>query len=52
MLKIDKFSEYKNLSNRINTFLDKYATIRADWDEKYDEEDEKYASPDASILKY
>lgn len=43
---------YSTLANKIYSFLDKYAVIRPDWDEKHDDEDEKYTSPDASQMKY
>lgn len=42
----------KELSKRIYSFLEKYAAVRPDWDSEYDDEDEKYTSPDASHLKY
>lgn len=48
---VDK-KELKTLSNRIKVFLDTYANIRPDYDEDYDDEDEKYTSPDASMLKH
>jgi len=44
--------EKDKLVQRIWTFLDTYAKIRPDWDPEFDEEDEKYTSPDASILTY
>lgn len=40
------------LVERIYKFLDQYAGIRPDWDAEFDEEDEKYTSPDASMMKY
>lgn len=45
-------NELKDLSNRIYLFLDKYAGIRPDWDPKYDDDEDKYTSPDASQMKY
>lgn len=42
----------KVLSDIIYDFLDKYAAIKPDWDADYDDEEEKYTSPDASMLKY
>lgn len=39
------------LSERIYKFLDQYAGIRPDWDAEFDNEDEKYTSPDASMMK-
>ncbi len=42
----------KELAERIYKFIDAYAGIRPDWDAKYDEEDEKFTSPDASQMKY
>jgi hypothetical protein len=38
----------KELATRIYTFLEKYAKIRPD----FDDDTEKYTSPDASILRY
>lgn len=40
------------LAARIIDFLEKYAKIRPDWDAVYDEEEDKFTSPDASMLKY
>lgn len=40
----------KVLSERIQLFLDKYAGISPDWDGESD--DNKYTSPDASMMKY
>lgn len=42
----------KELSNRIYSFLDKYAGVRPDWDPEHDDEEDKYTSPDASQMKY
>ncbi len=42
----------QKLGIRINLFLDKYAGLNANWDPEFDEENEKYSSPDASTLKY
>lgn len=42
----------KKLSDRIYSFLDKFAAIRPDFDAKYDDEDEKFTSPDASYMKH
>lgn len=39
---------YSELSERIYKFLEKYACVRPE----YDSEDEKYNSPDASMMKY
>ena len=42
----------KILAKDIKDFIDKYAGIRPDFDPEYDEEYEKYTSPDASELLY
>lgn len=42
----------KELAERIYKFLDTYAGIKPDWDSKYDEEEDKFTSPDASQMKY
>ena len=42
----------KELATRIYTFLEKYAKIRPDFDQEFDDDNEKYTSPDASILRY
>lgn len=39
------------LAQRIYRFLEAYAAIRGDYDPEYDDEEDKYASPDASMLK-
>jgi hypothetical protein len=44
--------DYIELSKRIYNFLDKYASIRPDYDPEHDDESEKYTSPDASDLRY
>ncbi len=41
-----------DLARRIYAFLDTYAKTRPDFDEVYDDEDDKFTSPDASELKY
>lgn len=41
----------RELALRIYDFLDKYAVIRPDFDPKFDDEGEKYTSPDAHMLK-
>jgi len=41
----------KELANRIYKFLEQYAGVRPDWDAQYDDEDEKFTSPDASYMK-
>lgn len=46
------FEKMVELSQRIYKFIDKYACIRPDFDPKYDDENEKYTSPDASFMKY
>jgi hypothetical protein len=50
MEKVDKYIHMKQLSERIYKFIEKYASIRPDYDPEYD--DDKYTSPDASIMKY
>ncbi len=40
------------LSNDIKKFIDEYAKIRPDYDEIYDEDDEKYTGPDVGMLLY
>ena len=42
----------KKLAERIYLFLEEYAATRPDWDEEFDDDDEKYTSPDASMLRY
>ena len=42
----------KLLAKDIKDFIDKYAGIRPDFNPEYDEECEKYTSPDASELLY
>ncbi len=42
----------KKLSKRIYAFLDKYAGVRPDWNNQTDDEDDKYTSPDATIMRY
>lgn len=42
----------KRLAKRIYKFLDKYAVIKADYDPDFEEDAEKYASPDAATLRY
>lgn len=49
--KIERFSSYKKLAQRIYNFLDKYAGVRPDFDPELGD-DEKYTSPDASEMKY
>lgn len=44
--------EMKALAERIYKFLDEYAGIRPDWDSDYDDDDDKFTSPDASMMKY
>ena len=52
MKKMEEFIEMKKLVDRIYQFIDKYAGIRPDWDAQYDDEDDKFTSPDASQMKY
>ena len=40
------------LASRIYDFLEKYARVKPEFDPIYDEEDDKYTSPDASELRY
>jgi hypothetical protein len=40
----------KELSERIEQFLATYGIVKADYDEELESEEDKYASPDASIL--
>lgn len=42
----------KELAERIYKFLETYAGVKPDWDSEYDDEDDKFTSPDASQLKY
>lgn len=46
----DSYTE--ELPDRIYKFLDKYAGIKPDFDPEYDDEEDKYTSPDASQLRY
>jgi hypothetical protein len=48
----ENVSEYSKLSDRIYKFIDKYAGIKPDFDPEYDDEDDKFTSPDASQMKY
>jgi hypothetical protein len=48
----ENMKSYEALANEILQFLDKYARISPNFDAQYDTEDEKYTSPDASMLKY
>lgn len=41
----------KKLAKRIYKFLDKYAAIKADYDPDFEEDTDKYASPDATMLR-
>lgn len=41
----------KRLAKRIYKFLDRYAVIKADYDPDFEDDAEKYASPDASALR-
>ncbi len=41
----------KELADKIYNFLNKYAGIRPNWNPEYDDEDDKFTSPDASELK-
>lgn len=38
------------LAEKIKNFLNQYANIRPDYDPAFDSEDERFTSPDASIL--
>lgn len=40
----------KELSKQLFTFLEKFAEVRPDYDPEYEDKDEKFTSPDASIL--
>ena len=59
-MKIKRYVEYikeskedwKELSDRIYTFIDNYAGINPNWDPEFDDEDDKFTSPDASQMKY
>lgn len=42
----------ENLAIRIYKFLDTYAVIKPDYNSKFDDEDDKFTSPDASQMKY
>jgi len=41
-----------DISKQIYSFLDNFAELNPNWDEEYDDEDDKYTSPDASQMKY
>jgi hypothetical protein len=47
---------YKTFNNklvdRIYTFINKYANLNPNWDSEFDDEEDKFTSPDASMLKY
>ena len=45
-------NKYTELAKRIYSFLDEYAGISPNYDPEYDDENDKYTSPDASTLKY
>jgi len=58
-MKIKRYLEYikeskswDDLSNRIINFLDEYAVLNPNWDSEYDDEYDKFASPDAAQMKY
>lgn len=40
------------IAQRIYLFIKTYAAIRPDWDAEYDDEEDKFTSPDASQMKY
>lgn len=42
----------KELAQKIYIFLDKYAGIRPDFEPEYEDDEDKYASPDASQMRY
>lgn len=46
----ETFNNYIELSQRIDKFIEEYAGIRPDYDPDYDDDDEKYTSPDASEM--
>lgn len=50
--KYDRYSKMAALSKRIYKFIDTYATLDPNWDSEYDDVDDKFASPDASMMKY
>lgn len=52
MENITEQEKFLNLSQRIDSFLLNYACIKPDWDPKYDDVEDKYTSPDASMMKY
>ena len=43
-------NKYCELADKIDTFLDIYASIRPDYDPEYDEEYEKFTGPDSENL--
>lgn len=45
-----QLSDPVNLAFRIKEFLSLYAIVRPDFDPEYDDEEERFVSPDASIL--
>lgn len=49
---MDILLEKKRLGKEIKEFLDEYACIRPDFDPEFDEDYEKYTSPDASELLF
>ena len=51
MEKMSKIDGFIALSKKIYNFLDKYAGVKPDFDPIYDEDYEKYTSPDASQMK-
>ena len=48
---LDRRYRHRPLAIRIYKFLDKYAGIRPDWDPEIDDTNDKYTSPDASMMK-
>jgi hypothetical protein len=45
-----EYFKMSELSKDILAFVDKYAGISPNWDPEFDDEDEKYTSPDASEM--
>ena len=44
-------SEMLQLSKEINAFIAKYAKIKADFDPEFDDEEERFNGPDASMME-
>lgn len=44
-------SDREELSARIRSFLDQYAQVRPDYDEEFDDPEDRWTGPDSSLLE-